>query len=257
MTPEAIAEGFIDIAVGNMANAIKKISVQRGHDVTEYTLCTFGGAGWPARLPGRRRARHDARLRPSAGRCAVGLRHGARRPDRAEGACDRGDARRRPAARDRGRGRVARDRRGRRIAAAGCGARAHHDGPTRPPALRGHRLGADRRPRRPVGDARGLRGAVPQALLVPDAEPRADRRGDLGRGDRQGRCRRRGGDRTAAARRTARRVASCAHVRRRHVARRRAVRARRAASPAIASTARRSSPRPTPRPSSNRAGAPR
>ena len=45
MTPEAIAEGFIDIAVGNMANAIKKISVQRGHDVTEYTLCTFGGAG--------------------------------------------------------------------------------------------------------------------------------------------------------------------------------------------------------------------
>ena len=45
MSPEAIAEGFVDIAVGNMANAIKKISVQRGHDVTEYTLCTFGGAG--------------------------------------------------------------------------------------------------------------------------------------------------------------------------------------------------------------------
>ena len=45
MTPEAIAAGFVDIAVGNMANAIKKISVQRGHDVTEYTLCTFGGAG--------------------------------------------------------------------------------------------------------------------------------------------------------------------------------------------------------------------
>ena len=45
LSAEAIAEGFIDIAVGNMANAIKKISVQRGHDVTEYTLCTFGGAG--------------------------------------------------------------------------------------------------------------------------------------------------------------------------------------------------------------------
>ena len=45
MTPEALAEGFIAIAVGNMANAIKKISVQRGHDVTEYVLCTFGGAG--------------------------------------------------------------------------------------------------------------------------------------------------------------------------------------------------------------------
>jgi len=41
---EAIAEGFIQIAVGNMANAIKHISVQRGHDVTGYTLCCFGGA---------------------------------------------------------------------------------------------------------------------------------------------------------------------------------------------------------------------
>ena len=44
-TAESIAEGFIEIAVGNMANAIKQISVQRGHDVTEYTLATFGGAG--------------------------------------------------------------------------------------------------------------------------------------------------------------------------------------------------------------------
>ena len=43
-TPEEVAEGYIDIAVGNMANAIKQISVQRGHDVTEYTLCCFGGA---------------------------------------------------------------------------------------------------------------------------------------------------------------------------------------------------------------------
>jgi 5-oxoprolinase (ATP-hydrolysing) len=42
--PEAVAEGFLQIAVGNMANAIKHISVQRGHDVTEYTLCCFGGA---------------------------------------------------------------------------------------------------------------------------------------------------------------------------------------------------------------------
>ena len=42
---EDIAEGFLAIAVDNMANAIKKISVQRGHDVTEYTLQCFGGAG--------------------------------------------------------------------------------------------------------------------------------------------------------------------------------------------------------------------
>jgi len=40
-----VAEGYLKIAVENMANAIKKISVQRGYDVTEYTLCCFGGAG--------------------------------------------------------------------------------------------------------------------------------------------------------------------------------------------------------------------
>ena len=44
-TPEEIAEGFLDIAVASMANAIKKISVQRGYDVTRYVLSTFGGAG--------------------------------------------------------------------------------------------------------------------------------------------------------------------------------------------------------------------
>ncbi|MEP1029596.1 MAG: hydantoinase/oxoprolinase family protein, partial [Alphaproteobacteria bacterium] len=43
-TPEEVAEGFLKIAVENMANAIKKISVQRGHDVTEYVLNGFGGA---------------------------------------------------------------------------------------------------------------------------------------------------------------------------------------------------------------------
>ena len=42
---EDVAEGFIDIAVGAMANAIKKISVARGYDVTRYTLQCFGGAG--------------------------------------------------------------------------------------------------------------------------------------------------------------------------------------------------------------------
>jgi 5-oxoprolinase (ATP-hydrolysing) len=44
-TPEDVAEGFIRIAVANMATAIKHISVQRGHDVTRYTLTCFGGAG--------------------------------------------------------------------------------------------------------------------------------------------------------------------------------------------------------------------
>jgi 5-oxoprolinase (ATP-hydrolysing) len=45
MSGEAIADGFIKIAVENMANAIKKISVQRGYDVTRYALNCFGGAG--------------------------------------------------------------------------------------------------------------------------------------------------------------------------------------------------------------------
>jgi 5-oxoprolinase (ATP-hydrolysing) len=44
-TSHEIASGFLRIAVENMANAIKHISVQRGYDVTEYTLTCFGGAG--------------------------------------------------------------------------------------------------------------------------------------------------------------------------------------------------------------------
>jgi 5-oxoprolinase (ATP-hydrolysing) len=44
-TSEQIASGFLAIAVEKMANAIKKISLQRGYDVSEYTLCCFGGAG--------------------------------------------------------------------------------------------------------------------------------------------------------------------------------------------------------------------
>lgn len=42
---EEIAEGFIRVAVENMAAAIKKISTQRGYDVSDYTLVSFGGAG--------------------------------------------------------------------------------------------------------------------------------------------------------------------------------------------------------------------
>src|SRR3954447_14203247 len=42
---EQIAEGFVEIAVDNMAAAIRKISIARGHDVSRYTLACFGGAG--------------------------------------------------------------------------------------------------------------------------------------------------------------------------------------------------------------------
>ncbi|MET8815467.1 hydantoinase B/oxoprolinase family protein [Streptomyces sp. NPDC004549] len=44
-TPEDVAEGYLRIAVANIANAVKRISVQQGHDVTRYALTTFGGAG--------------------------------------------------------------------------------------------------------------------------------------------------------------------------------------------------------------------
>ncbi|WP_088183043.1 hydantoinase B/oxoprolinase family protein [Sphingobium sp. Z007] len=45
MTPRNAAQGFIAVAVASMANAIKRISVARGHDVARYTLASFGGAG--------------------------------------------------------------------------------------------------------------------------------------------------------------------------------------------------------------------
>ncbi|WP_070107406.1 hydantoinase B/oxoprolinase family protein [Burkholderia plantarii] len=45
MRAEAVAEGFLAVAVDSMAQAIKTISVERGHDVTDYALCAFGGAG--------------------------------------------------------------------------------------------------------------------------------------------------------------------------------------------------------------------
>ncbi|MGY6216051.1 hydantoinase B/oxoprolinase family protein [Methylolobus aquaticus] len=43
--PETVAEGFLNVAAEGMANAIRKISVERGHDVSDYTLCSFGAAG--------------------------------------------------------------------------------------------------------------------------------------------------------------------------------------------------------------------
>ncbi|MFC4495671.1 hydantoinase B/oxoprolinase family protein [Streptomyces ovatisporus] len=44
-SPEQVAEGYLQIAVANIGSAVKRISVQKGHDVTRYVLTTFGGAG--------------------------------------------------------------------------------------------------------------------------------------------------------------------------------------------------------------------
>ena len=45
LTPSAVADGFLAVAVDNMAQAIKSISVERGYDVSRYAMCCFGGAG--------------------------------------------------------------------------------------------------------------------------------------------------------------------------------------------------------------------
>ena len=69
-----------------MANAIKQISIARGHDVTRYTLALLRRRRRPACLPGRRRARHGAGDDPSARRRAQRLWHGPRRHGRAAAA---------------------------------------------------------------------------------------------------------------------------------------------------------------------------
>ena len=58
-SPEAIAEGFLQIAVENMANAIKQISVARGYDVTALHAAVLRRRRRPACLPGGRCARHE------------------------------------------------------------------------------------------------------------------------------------------------------------------------------------------------------
>ncbi len=67
-TPEQVAQGYIEIAVANMANAIKKISVQRGYDTGKYTLMCFGGAaGQHACLVADALGMRGALLHPLAG----------------------------------------------------------------------------------------------------------------------------------------------------------------------------------------------
>ena len=78
-TPEEIADGFLHIAVQNMANAIKKISVQRGYDVTEYALNCFGGAGGQHACMVADTLGIEDDSHPSRFRRSVRLWHGPRR----------------------------------------------------------------------------------------------------------------------------------------------------------------------------------
>ena len=101
---EQVADGFIKIAVENMANAIKKISVQRGYDVTRYALNCFGGAGGQHACLVADALGMDERVDPSAVVAVIGLRHGACRHPQRPPAGDRGAVRRQGAqdARERG-----------------------------------------------------------------------------------------------------------------------------------------------------------
>ncbi len=68
MRPEEIAEGFIEIAVANMAKAIRRISLERGHDVTQHVLVAFGGAaGQHACLVADRLGIRQIMIHPLAG----------------------------------------------------------------------------------------------------------------------------------------------------------------------------------------------
>ena len=247
-SPEQVAAGFIDIAVGGMANAIKKISVARGYDVTRYTLQCFGGAG----------GQHACRVADALGMSRVfihplagvlsaygmgladqtAMRQAAIELPLADGRRGAGGAARRARRRRRRRARAP----GRRRAAQIVVHRRVH--------LRYE--GTDSALVVPFGDAtavqRGVRGGLPAALRLPDERAPPDRRGGLGRGGR--RRRRAGRDARTRSREPAPApvAATRAHVRRRPLARRGAGRARRMRGRGRRSTARRSSPSATRRP---------
>ena len=89
--PRDVAEGFVRIAVANMANAIKHISVEKGHDVSRFALHCFGGAGGQhACLVADELGIDTVFIHPFRGRF-VGLRHRSRRSDRDAGAIGRID----------------------------------------------------------------------------------------------------------------------------------------------------------------------
>ncbi len=178
-TPEEVADGCIRIAVENMANAIKKISVERGYDVTEYALNCFGSAGGQhVCLIADELGMETILVHPLSG-LLVGLRHGACADAGEPRALAGGGARCRRHAHDREPGLRSGQRRHRGTARRRCRARRHRDRDISAPALRRHRHGA-------AGAAVGaglyaarLRGAAPAAVRIYLAG-----KGDLCRGDR-------------------------------------------------------------------------
>ena len=92
LTPREIANGFLTIAVDNVANAIKQISIARGHDVTALCARLLRRRGWSARLPRRGCAWNEAGADSSACGCSFCVWHrvGGRAAARTAG--HRGDA---------------------------------------------------------------------------------------------------------------------------------------------------------------------
>ena len=208
LSPEQVAEGFIDIAVGAMANAVKKISVARGYDVTRYTLQCYGGAG----------GQHACRVADALGIDTVfvhplagvlsaygmGLadqsvmRRGGRRA-----AARRTRSRSSPSGSSRSRGDAERELERQTAATRGEPVRAAPAGAS---SLRRHRLRARRSVRhRGRRSSRRVRGRLPAALRVPDARSPARGRSGVGGGDRRGPCPGRDRHATARSHRAARR----------------------------------------------------
>ena len=176
-TPDEVADGCIRIAVENMANAIKKISVQRGYDVTEYVLNCFGSAGGQhACLIADTLGMESVLIHPLSGLLsAYGIGLAQIRASReqsveaplSEAALAGLDFSAHPAL-------GCHARRGCRT---GRGPRRHRPLGMGTPALRGHRHGARRRFGRGECHARSLRGHAPPALRFRLAgEGRGDRR---------------------------------------------------------------------------------
>jgi N-methylhydantoinase A/oxoprolinase/acetone carboxylase beta subunit len=237
-TAEEVAAGFLRIAVENMANAIKHISVQRGYDVTEYTLCCFGGAGGQhACLVADALGMTRVFIHPLAGVLSAygmgladvrALRQQAVEAELSEAALATADARTPHWKRRRARKSKARaSRRADRVPAHAAHEVRRHRHDARDPLAMSAAAPTSRR----VRESRSrISSALPAAVRLPDAGQGAGHRGDRGRGHRPRRIRVGSHAAVRAARRPARAAQDQSRVHRRRVSRRVRVRPRRPAS---------------------------
>ncbi len=179
-----VAAGFLGIAVANMANAIKKISVQRGYDITRYVLATFGGAGGQhACAVADALGITEVLIHPLAGvlsaygmglAAVTAMREAAVEAELSAACSARLDA-------------VAAELEAAARAELEAGGVRRRPGPLHPPgpaALPGHRYLPNGSVRSSGLHGDGLRGGLPAAVLVPDAGQAGDRGGGLGGGER-------------------------------------------------------------------------